>query len=122
VVLLVGVWAEAENSSIVNTEILQNVTQSLELGGYPLERPKKWKLVKNSLKVFENKAPGRMVGPKREEVRRGKIKLHKENLHNLYSSPNIIRVFKSRSMGGACSTHERDEKFIRNCCREILWE
>jgi hypothetical protein len=40
---------------------------------------------------------GRIFGPKREEVAGGWRRLHNEELHNLYPSPNIIRV-KSRWM------------------------
>jgi hypothetical protein len=39
-----------------------------------------------------------MVGPKRDEVTGGLRKLHNEELHNLYSSPSIIRMIKSRRM------------------------
>jgi hypothetical protein len=35
---------------------------------------------------------------KRDEVKRGWRKLHNEELHNLYSSPNIIQMIKSRKM------------------------
>jgi hypothetical protein len=35
--------------------------------------------------------------PKREEVERGQKRLHNEELQNLYISPNIIRVIKSRT-------------------------
>jgi hypothetical protein len=38
----------------------------------------------------------RMFGPKRDEVTGGWRKLHNEELHNLYSSPSIIRVIKPR--------------------------
>jgi hypothetical protein len=40
----------------------------------------------------------RIFGPKREEVAGGWGRLHNEELHNLYASPNIIRVIKSRKM------------------------
>jgi hypothetical protein len=40
----------------------------------------------------------RIFGPKRDEVRGDWRKLHNEELHNLYSSPNIIRMKKSRRM------------------------
>jgi hypothetical protein len=41
----------------------------------------------------------RISGPKRNEIIGGwKILLHKEKLHNLYSSPNIIRMIESRRM------------------------
>jgi len=48
------------------------------------------------LKMFENRVLGRISGPKREKVGGGKRKLHSEELHNLFSSPNIISVMKSR--------------------------
>jgi hypothetical protein len=38
----------------------------------------------------------RKFGPKREEVAADWRRLHNEELHNLYASPNIIRVIKSR--------------------------
>jgi hypothetical protein len=49
-------------------------------------------------KVSENKVLRRIFGPKREEVAGGWRKLHNEELHNLYASPDIIRMIKSRSM------------------------
>jgi hypothetical protein len=39
-----------------------------------------------------------IFGPKRDKVTRGWRKLHNEELHNLYSSPSIIRMIKSRWM------------------------
>jgi hypothetical protein len=48
------------------------------------------------LRVFENRVMRRIVGPKRNEVTGGWRKLHNEELHNLYSSPSIIRIIKSR--------------------------
>jgi hypothetical protein len=38
------------------------------------------------------------LGPKRDEVTGGWKRLHNEKLHNLYSSPNIIKMIKSRRM------------------------
>jgi hypothetical protein len=40
----------------------------------------------------------RILGPKRDEMVRDWRKLHEEELHNLYSSPSIIRMIKSRRM------------------------
>jgi hypothetical protein len=40
----------------------------------------------------------RIFGPKRDEVTRGWRKLHNEELHNVYSSPKIIRMNKTRRM------------------------
>jgi hypothetical protein len=48
------------------------------------------------LRVFENKVLRKMFGPKRDDVMGEWWKLHIEELHNLYSSPNIIRQIKSR--------------------------
>jgi hypothetical protein len=50
------------------------------------------------LRVFENRVPRRIFGPKRDEVTGEWRKLHNEKLHNLYSSPNFIRQIKSRRM------------------------
>jgi hypothetical protein len=50
------------------------------------------------LRVFENRVLRRIFGPKREEVTREWRRFHKEELYDLYSSPNIIRVIKSRMM------------------------
>jgi hypothetical protein len=49
------------------------------------------------LRVFENRVLRRIFGPKREEDGSWG-KLHNDELHNLYSSPNIVRVIKSRRM------------------------
>jgi hypothetical protein len=49
------------------------------------------------LRVFENKVLRRIFGPKREEDVSWR-KLHNDELHSLYSSPNIVRVIKSRMM------------------------
>jgi hypothetical protein len=48
--------------------------------------------------VFENRVLRRIFGPKRDEVTGERRKLHYEELHNLYSSPDIIRQIKSRRM------------------------
>jgi hypothetical protein len=50
------------------------------------------------LRLFENKVLRRILGPKRDEVTGGWRKLDNEELHDLYSSPSIIRIIKSRRM------------------------
>jgi hypothetical protein len=50
------------------------------------------------LRVFENRVLRRIFGPKRDEVTGEGRKLHNEELHNLYSSPDIIRQIKLRRM------------------------
>jgi hypothetical protein len=46
--------------------------------------------------VFENRVLRRIFGPQRDKRTGGCRKLHNEELCNLYSSPNIIRMIKSR--------------------------
>jgi hypothetical protein len=48
--------------------------------------------------VFENRVLRRIFGPKRDRVTGEWRKLHNEELHNLYSSPSVIRITKSRRM------------------------
>jgi hypothetical protein len=48
--------------------------------------------------VFENRVLRRIFGPKRDEVTGEWRKLHDEELNDLYCSPNIVRVIKSRNM------------------------
>ena len=50
------------------------------------------------LRVFENKVLRRIFGPRRDEVMWEWRRLHNEELNDLYSSPNIVRVIKSRRM------------------------
>jgi hypothetical protein len=65
--------------------------------------------------VFENRVLRRIFGPKRDEVTGELRKLHNEELHNLHSSPDIIRKIKLRRMrgGGACGTHGRGEESVQ---------
>jgi hypothetical protein len=49
--------------------------------------------------VFENRELRKIFGPKRDEVIGSRRKMHNEELHNLYSSPNIIRLIKSSPRG-----------------------
>jgi hypothetical protein len=52
----------------------------------------------DKLRVFENWVLRRIFGPKRNGVMGEWRKVHNEELHNLYSSPSIIRMMKSRRM------------------------
>ena len=60
----------------------------------------------------------RIFGPKKDEVTRGWRKLHSEELHNLYSSPSIIRMIKSRRMRWAGHVARMGEK--RNAYRTLV--
>jgi len=50
------------------------------------------------LRVFENMVLGRIFGPRRDEVMGKWRRLHNKELNDLYSSPNIVQVIKSRRM------------------------
>jgi len=50
------------------------------------------------LRVFENMLFRRIFGPRKDEVTREWRRLHNKELNDLYSSPNIVRVIKSRRM------------------------
>jgi hypothetical protein len=50
------------------------------------------------LRVFENRVLRRIFGPKREEDGSWR-KLHNDEIHSLYSSPNVIRMINSRRVG-----------------------
>jgi hypothetical protein len=59
----------------------------------------KWPLTlrdEHRLRVFENRMLRRIFGSKRDEVTGGCKKLHNEEIHDLYSSPSIISIIKSR--------------------------
>jgi hypothetical protein len=70
------------------------------------------------LRVFENRVLRRIFGPKRDEVTGGCRNLHNEELHNLYSSPSIIRIIKSRRMRWAVHVAQMGEK--RNVYRLLV--
>jgi hypothetical protein len=79
---------------------------------------KLWSLIlikKHRLRVLENRVLRRIFGPKGDEVTGGWGKLHNENFHNLYSSSSIIKVTKSRRMGGKGIYHECGEE-------ECIWD
>jgi hypothetical protein len=65
----------------------------------------------NRLRVFDNRVLRRIFGPKRDEVTGEWRKLHNEELHILYCSPNIIRQIKSRRMSWVgCVAHMGEER------------
>ena len=62
------------------------------------------------LRVSENRVLRRIFGTKRDGVTGEWRKLHNEELYDMYFSPNIFRVVKSKRIrwGGACSTYGRE--------------
>jgi hypothetical protein len=70
------------------------------------------------LRVFENRVLRRIFGPKRDEVSGEWRKLHNEELRDLYSSPSISRIIKSRRMRWADHVARMVEK--RNAYRLLV--
>jgi hypothetical protein len=82
-------------SKNLKIKIYKTVILSVMLYGYET-----WSLTlreEHGLRVFENKVLRRIFGPKREEDGSWR-KLHNDEIHNLYYSPNIVMVIKSRRM------------------------
>jgi hypothetical protein len=71
------------------------------------------------LRVFENRVLRRTFAPKRYEVKGEWRKLHSEELHISYLSPNIIRQIKSRRMSWARHGMHGDR---RGMCTGFWWE
>jgi hypothetical protein len=69
-------------------------------------------------RVFENRMLRRIFGPKRDEVTGEWRKLHNEELRDLYSSPSIIRIIKSKRMRWAGHVARMGKK--RNAYRLLV--
>jgi hypothetical protein len=70
------------------------------------------------LRVFENRVLRRIFGPKRDEVMGGWRQLHKEELHDLYSSPSILKIVKLRGMRWVGQVAQMGEN--RTVCRLLV--
>jgi hypothetical protein len=68
--------------------------------------------------VFENRVLRKIFGPKRDEVTGEWRKLHNEELRDLYSSPSVIRIIKSRMMRWTGHVARMGEK--RNAYRLLV--
>jgi hypothetical protein len=80
----------------VKIKIYRTIIQSVVLYGCET-----WSITlrkEERLKVFDNGVLRRIFEPKRDEVTGEWRELHNEELHNLYSYPNIIWLIKSRRM------------------------
>jgi len=83
-------------SKNLKMKIYRTVILPVVLYGY-----ENWSLTlreERKLRVFENRVWRRIFGPRREEITGEWRRLHNEELNDLYSSPNIVRVTKSRRM------------------------
>jgi hypothetical protein len=82
--------------SVLLPAVLQHIILPVVLYGCET-----WSLTlreEHRLRVFENRVLRRIFGPKGDEVTGQWTKLNRGELHNLYSSPSIIRQIKSRRM------------------------
>jgi hypothetical protein len=70
--------------------------------------------------VFENRVLKRIFGPKRDEITGKWRKLHNEDFTDLYTSPNIIRMIKSRRMRWAGHVARMGER--RGACMILVGE
>jgi hypothetical protein len=94
--------------SVQNLLFSRLLSKNLKIGIYKtiilsvvLYRCETWSLTlreEHRLRVFENRMLRRIIGPKRDEVTGEWRKLHNKELYNLYSSPSIIRMIKSKRM------------------------
>jgi len=83
-------------SKILKIKIYRTINLSVVLYGCET-----WSLTlrdERKLRVFENMVFRRIFGPRRDEVTGEWRRHHDEELNDLYSSPNIVRVIKSRRM------------------------
>jgi hypothetical protein len=98
--MLATIWFSLLSSCLLSRNLKVKIYQTIILP-VVLYGCETWSLTLREeyrLVVFENRVLRRIFGPKRDEVMGEWRKLHNEELHNLYSSPDIIRQIKSRRM------------------------
>ena len=91
------------NIKVYRTIILSVVLYGCETWSLTLREERR-------LRVFENRALRRIFGPKRDEVTGEWRKLHTEKLNDQHSSPNIVRMIKSRIIRWARRVARMGEK------------
>jgi 3-deoxy-D-manno-octulosonic-acid transferase len=84
--------------SLLSSRLLSRNVKVKQLVLYECETWSHTLREEHRLMVFENRVLGRIFGQKREEVTGEWRKLHREELHILYSSPHIVRQIKSRRL------------------------
>ena len=87
-------FSSARNETYLSCTLLKIVLYGCETWSLTLSE-------EHRLRVFENRVLRRIFGPKRDGITGEWRKLHNEELNDLCSSPNIVRVKKSRRMGWA---------------------
>jgi len=101
------------NIKIYRTIILPVVLYGCETWSLTLQEERR-------LRVFENKVLRNIFGPRRDEVMWEWRRLHNEEVNDLYSSPNIVRVIKSRRMRWAGHVACMGEE--RGVYRVLVWK
>jgi len=84
---------------------------------------KTWSLTlreERRLRVCENRVLRRIFGPKRDEVTGEWRKLHNEELNDVYSSPYVIRVIKSKTMTGLWWGNLRERNHFENVDGKVI--
>ena len=99
-------YPKIQKVKIYRTIILPVVLYGYEAWSLTLREERK-------LRVFENVVLRRIFGPRRDKVTGEWKRLHNEELNDLYSSPNIVRVIKSRRMRWAGHVAPMSE--VRGC-------
>jgi hypothetical protein len=100
-----------EKIRIYKTIILHVVLYGYETWSLTLQE-------EHRLRVFGNRMPRKVFGLKRDEVTGDWRKLHNDEPYNLYSSPNTIRMIKSRRMRWAGHAARMGE--TRNACKILV--
>jgi hypothetical protein len=98
--MLAIIWFRVLSSCLLSRNVKVKIYKTIILP-VVLYGCETWSLLlreEHRLRVFENRVLRRIFGPKRDEVMGERRKFHNGELHNLYSSPDIIRQVKSRRM------------------------
>ena len=99
------IWFREIRDFLYRTIILPVVLYGCETWSLTLREERR-------LMLFENRVLRRIFGPKRDEVTGERRKLHNEELNDLYCSPNIFRVIKSRRMKWAGHIARMGERLV----------
>jgi hypothetical protein len=117
--MLATIWSSLLSSCLLSRNVKVKIYKTIILP-VVLYGCGTWSLTlreENRLRVFENRVLRRIFGPKRDEVTGEWRKLHSEELHILYSSPNI-RQIKSRRMRWAGHVTRMEEE--KNVYRVLM--
>jgi hypothetical protein len=104
------VWAGAENLASTGIRSPDRPTRRESIQAYYVELRNDRYIKSFFWRVFENRVLKRIFGPKRDEATGDWRRLRNEELNDLYLSPSIVRVIKSRRMRWAGHVARKGEK------------